>query len=105
VKRSAYDDRDLESFPFRIRLGFGRLNGAYWIRPRERAFEALVQPIVNFLVSFLCLFWINGVLWPSGPSFGTNTPRPNGPTLGTEAGSRGYQMYLRSGELCERTGS
>ena len=39
MKRSAYDDRDLESFPFRIRLGFGRLNGAYWIRRGERAFE------------------------------------------------------------------
>ena len=41
VRRSAYDDRDLESFAFRIRLGFGRLNGAYWIRRGERAFEAI----------------------------------------------------------------
>jgi hypothetical protein len=105
VRRSAYDDRDLKTFAFRIRLGFGRLNGAYWIRRGEGAFEALVQPTVNFVVSFCGRFGSNGVLWPSGPSFGTNTPRPNGPTLEQKQDPVVTRCTFGAASYCERTGS
>jgi peptide/nickel transport system substrate-binding protein len=53
---------NVKLFAFRIPLRLRRLNGAYRIGRGERAFKALVQPIMHFLVGLSRLFGIGGVL-------------------------------------------